>query len=347
MGDLNAMGFMQQKIVVDMLKGPLAQLQVFGTGKSGRQVLDELLMKGAPQLFGKDLKKEGELREGMKAIIDDSQKAQNALFNSQIKIWEITIGKLDSNNKEFLAELKGIMGVPMPKKGFANGGMVGGDDTLIPAQKGEFIVNRQSTANNIDLLRSINRNRYNAMIEANRQRYMAQHWRYHSDPLTSNIKSYHSDMVRQTNIEAMAKRGREIREEGGWNAHFNRVRDEHGINNPSLMERMIFNDVRIREHNQANRARLDDLHISAEKARHSGYGEQNVVKELNKTLSSLPHTFTHELAPVEHTHRVVGESALSQAIVGAITEHIQSLVNTRISQFINPVTGETNPVAYS
>lgn len=41
-------------------------------------------------------------------------------------------------------------------QGFATGGVVNGDDTLITAQTGEFVINRAATANNLGLLQDIN-----------------------------------------------------------------------------------------------------------------------------------------------------------------------------------------------
>ena len=76
-------------------------------------------------------------------------------------------------------------------------------------------------------------------------------------------------------------------------------------------------------------------------------GGHIIFKKLNETLANLPSTFKHDHNHGEMVHRVIGEGALAQAIVGAISDHIGSLVNKRVSQSINPITGESNPTTYS
>ena len=70
------------------------------------------------------------------------------------------------------------------------------------------------------------------------------------------------------------------------------------------------------------------------------------LQALGSQLANIPQTIAHEIAPMEHTHRIIGESVLANSIVGAISDHISQKVDTRVAKSINPVTGETNSQAY-
>ena len=71
------------------------------------------------------------------------------------------------------------------------------------------------------------------------------------------------------------------------------------------------------------------------------------VNKLAQLKFNIPETIKFESAPITHNHVVTGESALAVAIVGAVKEYINSVVDGQIRKSINQDTGETKPLGPS
>ena len=262
----------------------------------------------------------------------------------------------------------------------ASGGFVGGsgsaDSVHAMLTPGEFIVKKDIAQQNMGLLEALNngydnggtvtpwqarrnagRASWQARRNAGRASYEARHWRKSNmgnDDLAPESDWASNREVRRIHAEYARQEARErhLSPEARRILHENERLMKMGFSE----EQITNNWSQFHRHSKHSKEELGKEFdkLSTERAipkingrEYENVGGHIIFKKLNETLANLPSTFKHDHNHGEMVHRVIGEGALAQAIVGAISDHIGSLVNKRVSQSINPITGESNPTTYS
>ena len=324
----------QQNMAILGLKA-MGNIQL-GNGLTAVQRLEQLITNTLPKGF---LQKEdteiGKLKGQALDISEDALKAQKEIAKQHKDNLMIQKNRLPQN------EQKEIPGLRQQIPTFANGGLV--EDKIIQVKNGEMVINKESTAKHYDLLRKINADKFTARRESNREAFLAKRWRksnWGNDDLAPESNWASNREVRRIHAEYARQEARERH----LSPEVRRIRHENErLMKAGFSEEQITNNWR--QFHPKNREHSMPM-INGKHYVNEG-GHIKFVEELNKTLSSVPHTFTHEHSHSEMTHRVIGESSLGQAIVNAVTEHINDLVNKRVNQSISPITGETNSQTYS
>lgn len=143
------------KTVIETLKSLGSVQGLFGTKKTGSELLEGALEKvGGDWITENDkLKKlhEEEIRIATSAVA-----AMESLAEHQKNSFDTFIGQLGQANRDFLGGLGIVLG-----GGMQRGGVVSGNTNRVDAipamlSKNEFVVNRQATRRNFDLLQYIN-----------------------------------------------------------------------------------------------------------------------------------------------------------------------------------------------
>ena len=247
----------------------------------------------------------------------------------------------------------------------ASGGFVGGsgsaDSVHAMLTPGEFIVKKDIAQQNMGLLEALNngyddggtvtpwqarrnagRASWQARRNAGRASYEARHWR--KSNMGNDDLAPESDWASNREVRRIhAEYARQEARERHLSPEARRILHE----NERLMK-MGFSEEQITNNwRQFHPKRTERAIPKINGREYENVGGHIIFKKLNETLANLPSTFKHDHNHGEMVHRVIGEGALAQAIVGAISDHIGSLVNKRVSQSINPITGESNPTTYS
>ena len=251
------------------------------------------------------------------------------------------------------------------RAGMASGGFVGGsgsaDSVHAMLTPGEFIVKKDIAQQNMGLLEALNngyddggtvtpwqarrnagRASWQARRNAGRASYEARHWR--KSNMGNDDLAPESDWASNREVRRIhAEYARQEARERHLSPEARRILHE----NERLMK-MGFSEEQITNNwRQFHPKRTERAIPKINGREYENVGGHIIFKKLNETLANLPSTFKHDHNHGEMVHRVIGEGALAQAIVGAVSDHIGSLVNKRVSQSINPITGESNPTTYS